>query len=645
MLSNRWRAAALLVALTVPASVSAGEVLARHYAMKKLMPAGTITAIEPAGRYVWFGGWALRPGEETGVARFDKQTNQWQLFLESEGLTADEINSITADGGKLWIGTNSDWIWNRGLHLYDPETQSAQRFRKEDGLPYWRVRDVSVLEDSVWAATMGGVARYDRRSGEWGAWSMETGDLASNFTICIHAEERRVWVGTFAGLEVYERARSRWQALKPGEGIFESVVTDIDADDEAVWFLAAPDIVRFDRATGKYEKWRITNHAVSQSNFRNLEVTDAAVFVGSDAGLHIYDKQQRSWRTHTARDGMADDEVYTLAADDDYAWCSAPLGRGMSRLDLRTGQWRRFTYREGSPSNHIHSLLSDGASLFVGTFDAGLWKYDIRRSRWHNLNLILQYDGQKFSYRGEKSIITYSDIRQMILRDGSVWMATNHGLCRHDPKGDADIDVLSDESFPMLCLAWFDGKLLCGGQKQGLRTFDPAAGSWHNTGEELGLGNRIESIAVDRDTAYITDGRKVFRWRRAEAKLEPLQSMPDARVRALLVHDGILWIGTGSGLWRYDIALERLAQVEASLLPSPVVLTICATRGRVWFGTEGGLVSCRPDATDWQTFTKDDVLPANVVSAVEGDAEYLWVGTMGGGFTRLTGAGQWPEQE
>jgi len=646
MASKQWRALLAAISLSVPAAFAgAGEVLCRHYRMEKLMPAGTITAIEPAGRYVWFGGWALRPGEEHGVARFDKQTQKWRLFLESEGVTADEINSIKADGGKLWIGTNSDWLWNRGLHLYDPETQTTRRFRKEDGLPYWRVRDVAVLDDGVWAATMGGVARYDRRSGEWGSWSVETGDLASNFTICIHAEKRTVWLGTFAGLEVFDRATRRWHAYKAGESIFPTAVTDIDADRDAVWFLSAPQVVTFDRATRQYRRWQIADPAVSRSNLRNIEVTDDAVFLGSDAGLHVWDKQTRTWRTYTSRDGLLDDIVYTLAADDDYVWCTAPLGRGISRLDRHTGTWRHFHYREGAPSNHIYSLVSDGASLFVGTLGCGLWKYDIRRSRWTNLNLVLQHDDHKFTYRGEKSTIKYSDIRQMLLHDGVVWMATNHGLCRHDPAGDADIDVLSDESFPMLCLAWLDGKLLCGGQKHGLRTYNPATREWHNTGRALGLGKRIESIAAHTGIAWIADGRRVLRYSPADAELTQLPALPNVRIRSLLVNDGTLWIGTSSGLWRYDIAHDSLAQVEPALLPSPVVLTIAATRGRIWIGTVAGLASCRPDATDWQTFTKDDVLSGNVVSAVEGDARYLWVGTLGGGFTRLTGVGEWQEQQ
>ena len=100
-----------------------------------------------------------------------------------------------------------------------------------------------------------------------------------------------------------------------------------------------------------------------------------------------------------------------------------------------------------------------------------------------------------------------------------------------------------------------------------------------------------------------------------------------------------MWIGTSSGLWVYDTQGKTLEQIDDAKLPSPIVLTLSETRGRIWIGTEGGLASCTHNQDDWRAWTKDDVLAYNVVSAVTGDPDYLWVGTMGGGFSRLSGLG------
>ncbi|HUU97020.1 MAG TPA: hypothetical protein VM487_14870 [Phycisphaerae bacterium] len=625
--------------LTVAALGSAGDaqtILHRHYRMKKLMPTGTITAIEPAGRYVWFGGWALRPGEDQGLALYDKQADRWELFLESEQMIADEIATLATEGNRIWVGSHSDWLWNRGLHCYDPETHTNTRYDRDDGLPHWRITGVVPLPEALWVATMSGVARLDRKTQAWMTFTQEDGKIASNFTTCMHADDRNVYVGTFAGFEVCSRRTGKWRSFTTENSILPTAVTDIDSDGQSVWLLSEPDIVVLDRETYELSKWPMNHAPARESVPHNIEVTEDAIFIGSDAGLHAYDRRTGQWRTYTARHGMLSNEVRTLAADDDFVWCAHDLGRGVSRLNQHTGAWDTFHFREGSPSNHIYSLLSDGSTLYVGTLGCGLWKYDINRDLWTNLNLVLKSGDVRFSYLGERSRTKYSDIRQMILHDGRVWMATNHGLCAHRPGAEVDIEVLSEKSFPMLCLAVHKGKVLCGGQKQGLRTYDPAANSWEDTGKKLGLDRKIAAIQCSDETMWLSDGERVLHFSAADDKPAALDA-PTQGIRALLLGHGKLWVGTDHGLWVVDTANLAASEIDKSRLPSQIILSLSSWRDRIWIGTEGGLAACTRDGTDWQVLDKENALADNNVSCTSGDATYLWVGTLGGGFSRLAG--------
>jgi len=628
--------AVLLTLMALAQTAHAESVLHRHYTMKKLLPTGTIAAIEPAGRYVWFGGWALRPGEDQGLARYDKETDRWELFLESEQMIADEIATLAAEGNRIWVGSHSDWLWNRGLHCYNPETHTNTRYDRDDGLPHWRIRGIAPLPEALWAATMSGVARLDRQTRAWTTFNQKGGKIASNFTTCMHADDRNVYIGTFAGLEVCSRRTGKWRSFTTENSILPTAVTDIDSDGQSVWLLSEPDIVVLDRETYELSKWPVNHAPLRESVPRNIEVTGDALFIGSDAGLHAYDRRTGQWKTYTARHGMLSNEVRTLAADDDYVWCAHDLGRGVSRLNRRTEAWDTFHFREGSPSNHIYSLLSDGRALYAGTLGCGLWKYDIDGDAWTNLNLTLKSGEYRFSYLGERSRTKYSDIRQMILHDGRVWMATNHGLCAHVPGSDADIEIFPPQSFPMLCLTVHKGKLLCGGQKQGLRTYDPATNVWEDTGKELGLDKKITAIQCDDEAVWLSDGEHVIRLRSADEKPLPLDA-PVAGIRALLLHRDQLWVGTDHGLWVVDAKRLAATEIDKSKLPSPIVLSLSSWRNRTWIGTEGGLAACAPDGTDWLTFTKQNALVENIVSCTTGDATYLWVGTLGGGFTRLAG--------
>ena len=636
--SRFMHAAAMLAVLLLSAAANGQNVLRRHYTMKKLLPCGTITAIEQAGRYVWFGGWALRPGEDHGLARYDKHENRWELFLESEGVIADEISTIAADGDRVWIGCMSDWPWNRGLHLYGPDDHSLTRHDRADpGLPHWRTRAVAVIDNEVWAATMGGVARLDKRTGTWMSFTQEAGKLSSNFTTCILADSRSVYVGTFAGLDVCNRTTGKWRNFTTENSILPTAVTDIDSDDTRIWLLAVPGVFTFDGRTGELAEWPIHHSAARQSTPNNIEITGDAIFIGSDAGLHMCDKRTGQWKTWTTRQGLLSNQVMTLSADDDYAWCVHEMGLGISRLDRRTGTWDYFRYREGCPSNHIYSLLSDGKSVYAGTFGSGLWKYEIDRDEWINLNRLLKNGDYRFSYRGEKSSIKFSDIRQMLLHDGRVWLATNHGLCVHTPGAEEDIEVVSQESFPMLCLAEHGGKLLCGGQKQGLRTYDPKAGTWDDTGKRLGLDRRIAAIQAGDDAAWLSDGERVYRIRENDAKPAAIPQAPAGGIKALLLDRGVLWVGTDHGLWAINAKNDSAAEIDKSKLPSPNVLSLSVARGRIWIGTDAGVAAFTPDRQNWLVFTRNDLLVDNNVSCVTSDSGYVWVGTLGGGMTRLAG--------
>ncbi|GAB4488024.1 MAG: hypothetical protein OHK0019_03800 [Saprospiraceae bacterium] len=68
---------------------------------------------------------------------------------------------------------------------------------------------------------------------------------------------------------------------------------------------------------------------------------------------------------------------------------------------------------------------------------------------------------------------------------------------------------------------------------------------------------------------------------------------------------------------QYD--LRRYSLTEG-LPQSQVFAAMQDSRGYMWFGTQGGGV-CRFDGLDFQTFTTDDGIPSNFVSAIFEDSE------------------------
>jgi len=109
------------------------------------------------------------------------------------------------------------------------------------------------------------------------------------------------------------------------------------------------------------------------------------------------------------------------------------------------------------------------------------------------------------------------------------------------------------------------------------------------------------------------------------------------RVHCLLEDaGGVLWIGTDSGLCRFD-GRHFTTYTAADGLPDDRVRALCeAGDGELWLGTDAGLVHY--DGVDFVHFTPADGLTSAGITALQLDAAGdLWVGT-GSGLCRFDGA-------
>jgi signal transduction histidine kinase/ligand-binding sensor domain-containing protein len=109
-------------------------------------------------------------------------------------------------------------------------------------------------------------------------------------------------------------------------------------------------------------------------------------------------------------------------------------------------------------------------------------------------------------------------------------------------------------------------------------------------------------------------------------------------LRFLQDRDGYLWIGTASGVSRYDGQSFVNFTTQDGLADHAVVAICQDGEGALWFGTYAGASRFDPKAADgkaWTTFTTEDGLAGNNVQAIIADrAGNLWFGIRGGGVSR-----------
>lgn len=111
------------------------------------------------------------------------------------------------------------------------------------------------------------------------------------------------------------------------------------------------------------------------------------------------------------------------------------------------------------------------------------------------------------------------------------------------------------------------------------------------------------------------------------------QGLPQNSVNALLQeYDGYLWIGTFGGLARFDGERFKVFDLmELPALGSLRITSLYESRSRVlWIGTAGGGVTRLQNGVA-ATYTEHDGLPSGFINSIRADAEgNIWINTSGG---------------
>lgn len=281
---------------------------------------------------------------------------------------ASVLSLADAGNGRVWVGTYDD-----GALLWDGE-RVVTRLDTRNGLPANEVRAVLADGDALWLGTTGGLVRWDR--GATQHWTEAQG-LPTNFVIALHRDARgRVWVGTGLGAVVVEG-----DVLRPLDlGAYEDAEYAFgfleDPARQAMWIASDRGLLRFDadgRPTGAvglsaglpFEKvfgllldpqdqlWASGNRGILRMDMPRLH----AVADGEALPLDV--------ERFTEADGMASAQCNggsqpVLALDrDGRRWFATSVGATRVHPD----DLQRHT--RNAPPVVIESIIADGRSLPV----------------------------------------------------------------------------------------------------------------------------------------------------------------------------------------------------------------------------------------------------------------------------------------
>ena len=264
-----------------------------------------------------------------GLNRFDPRNERFRSYTHDPENPASLAHNrvwavLPAPDGDLWIGNGN------GIDHFDPQTGTAQHYQSDpfSGKPLGLVR--TFLRDRrgrIWAGTwINGLYRYAPDEDHFVPVSPpppENGlPINKVYTICedLRNDAGNLWIGYWGGgLNFYDRQRNR--------------------------------LINYRKNT--YNPYSLGNDRVIAIH-PDAKSKGKILWIGTyGGGLNKFDVEQQIFKRYTVADGLPNDVVYGILADDyGYLWLST--NKGLSRFNPVSEKFENFDIDDGLQSNEFN---------------------------------------------------------------------------------------------------------------------------------------------------------------------------------------------------------------------------------------------------------------------------------------------------
>jgi signal transduction histidine kinase/ligand-binding sensor domain-containing protein len=509
-----------------------------------------------------------------------------QITME-EGLSQNAILALLQDRqGYLWIGTQD------GLNRYDGYTFTQFKNNGQDPNSISFNSVISLYEDNegiIWIGTWGGgLNRYDPNTGKFTRFVTDSKDPASLSNSVVTAitqdQDGRLWVGTLDGLDLYYPATGKFihyhsDPAEPSTLSSNAISVITPAGDGTMWIGTGAfgtfgnGLNRFDPATGKAVRFGTYGSCMLSPNISSIAT----------------DLEGNLWIGHGG---------------------SGLPGGGVDEFNPSSGRCHHYEAQTSSQitNNNITDMLFDRDNrLWLTVWGGGILRMEPAEPGIFTNIRHAQADAESLS----------SDNTSALLQDhsGVLWVGTfdtglnklnlNNLQFRTYKNNPADSTSLASNRVSAFAET-SNGDLWVGTLEAGLDRFNPLTGQFTHyrnipTNPDSLSSNRIMSLYADSD--------------------------------------GTLWVGTvNSGLDHYDPATGKFQHYQhdsadpSSLFDDEVTYIKRDNGGILWVATMGGLSRLDLGSDHFVNYSGLSGAPVTLMT----DGGDLWIGTWGGGASRLS---------
>lgn len=470
----------------------------------------------------------------------------------------------------------------------------------QDGLSQNTVN--AILQDKqgfMWFGTKDGLNRFDGLS--FRIFKKENSALGNNFITALHEDkEGNIWVGTDAGVYVYNPLLEDFTVfdrVSDTGDMISRAVTRIESDEDSdIWIsVDYQGLFHFDRVQD-----RLINCLHRDKRKNQLANVTRFWFEEKLCWVSLYDdnlyytkdnfKTLFPFQDSEGKEPFKDDIINTWIMGPHNCWYIGS-SNGLTEINLTTGRVRRLL------NYYVRDLgFKSDKELWVGT-ESGLYIYDLEKGEIAHLTVSNGND----SYALADNAI-YSLCRD---NEGGMWIGSYFGGVNYYPRQ----WTYFEKFYP----------------RDDIKNF----------------GRRVREFCESNDgTVWIgTEDKGLFHFYPESGKIEKF-SHPAIyqNVHGLCLDGDDLWVGTFSGgLSRIDLLTKQVRHYQKDISPNSLdannVFSICkTTSGDLWIGTTSGLLRYNRDTDD---FTRMPEL-ANmfVYKILEDFSGNLWLATYSNGVFR-----------
>ena len=520
-------------------------------------------------------------GTEEGLSLYDADRDAFHNFTYRREGKKPGVNAIVeADGRQLLLFTNR----NEGLFLFDTETQKFSDSPLHPALASVSPTFIGRQGDYIYIGSFEGVFAYSvsRKTVENIAPEKLRGkqilSVLRQSPVCL-------WVGTeghgLFKVNPQTKEVSNYTHI-PGEknGISSNYIRSLTLDSQnLLWIGTINSLNIYNEADDSFRSYTSDlqkSGSLSQTSVRDIFMdSQGGMWLGTYyGGLNYYHPLKNRFHNiqFVAKENSLNCNTIGCIAEDSRQniWIGTNSG-GLNRYNPRSGIFTHYTQREGLVSDDIKSIYIDESRdmVYIGTHTGGL--SILHRSTGH---IETVYNDR---------IRNIYDIEPTL--GGELWLTGMTTLVRYNPRSKTYVNVDTQ----------LNGQPLVHDQFTNLLR-DSKRRLW--IGGERGI-----SVYTEKDNGLsacpvLPAG--------ASAGHKTVNCIYEAR-------NGIFWIGTRSGLYRFDEKKKEIRQYTTLHgLPNNVIHGILEdATGKLWISTNKGLSSLQPETEKFRNYTDNDGLQSN----------------------------------